>query len=170
MTIADKLEHLERIHEAGCIGALLEALALCARHREPVPLWAKRGIIESLHDLAAGTDDKRQGRHRRWLTRFVDDRKDYARYELVLEARERGVPYDRLWVGVADLLKGSDAECGSDAAKKAYYRCRDRLESEPWRYYGFYYYRPFADAGMPSVIGDDWAKLVADIFRFDDKG
>jgi hypothetical protein len=140
--IMREIDMLRRAYKQGNLGAMLEALILCSDPRKmryfrqmasnprPLPEWLTAELLKIIkaHLCRRGTNG------RSWMNQYVQDCIDYARYELVKEAREHGIPWRDINDVVSELLAGTKAEGAPGTIRESYRRVKERCAITPLRY------------------------------------
>lgn len=126
-----KLEKLRHAYHDGNMGALEAAVTLCDDNGLALPIWAVRGIRDSLKRDQFGESTGKRGQ-KTWVGRYADDLEDLNRYEAVLEARDHGIRWMDAYAAASQTLYGHPDH--AHTVEKAYKRVKERLQTEPGRY------------------------------------
>ena len=143
MSIAEfvkrELEAKQRAYKAGNLGALQDALILCAEHNVTIPQWLAIALFDMGKDAMRGEKHsgthEGKGRHSKWLQQYKDDMIDFERAEIVMECLEHGIDWDGVYLAAEAILQGGWAEGGPDAIEKSYKRFKKRSKENPYRYH-----------------------------------
>lgn len=117
-------------YEAGNIGALEDAVALCRRYKAPLPEWLSDALLAELKGQAPA----KSGRHANWLQQHKEDLIDFVRHDAVEECREQGVPPNDSFYAAHLLLLGNFGEGAESTIKDAWGRYNKRVKTNPYRY------------------------------------
>lgn len=129
--IERRLSILKTAFDDGNLAGLDEAIGICYAQSIPLPLWCLAPLRESNRRDMRGESVGQRGQSK-WITRYLNDQKDYSRYEAVLEARENGVQWTDVYAEVSKLLYGHPAQ--DHAVEKAYKRVKKAMKENPGRY------------------------------------
>lgn len=131
--IRRELESAHVAYSAGNIGALNDALDLCQKYDIPLPLWALTACKQLLFEKIKGGVKGQRGQ-KKWITRYLNDMRDYVRYQAVLEAREHGIPWIIVYEEASEILESTFGEGSNHTMEAAYKRVKKRLKVNPTRY------------------------------------
>jgi hypothetical protein len=136
-----ELDSCRRAFEHGNLGAILEALILCAgpdksrfpgqwaKGSRPLPEWLNLALVDFVKDRL-----RRRSRGRSWLDQYDQDMIDFARYNSVLEVRDHGIRWEDAYDIASELLSGSRAEGAPETIRESYRRVTNRSKTAPLRY------------------------------------
>jgi hypothetical protein len=117
--------------------AVVDALALCASHRRPPPLWLVEEVAQ-LVEASTTPIDKKRRRHdmvhlARWdAVKELCDRRD----EFEERGDDRARTWDNRYVAVSELFEGTPAAGEPDTIKASYqFVEREVREKRGWRFY-----------------------------------
>jgi hypothetical protein len=126
---AEWLQSLHRAFRQGVRLAVLEAMMVCQKRKQPVPAWVLDEGIEVIISALTETT-KTAGKTGNWISKAREDLKHFVRWDTATEIRERQlmkVPGDDLgkswgdcWAEASKALRGTFASGGPDAIKTSY--------------------------------------------------
>ena len=122
----------------GRYAAMGAALEVCAANPDrPLPAWLFGALSEFVGDMihdASESSPRRAGMFRRWLRQRRADLIDAARVEILADALNHGLTWDRAKEMTAAYFSPTIARCTPDAVQLSYRRVLQRSKQAPGRY------------------------------------
>lgn len=130
-----RLKSYQKAFGAGNLGAVLDALNLCCKHKRHLPEWLGIAVQQLTRDSLLGASSRKgQGRHARWLTQYKSDQIDQVRAEIVQDCVDHNIRWVDAYYAASLSLQDTFAEGNEDAIESSYKRYKRRIKREPMRY------------------------------------
>jgi hypothetical protein len=136
----NELNRMKRAFDSGNAFGAVDAVLFCDETGFRLPAWALRVLAGDLRLKFSGNGMQRRGRHARPLEKYLEAHKDYFRYQVVKECRERKSEIKQIrgcdvFEQARIVLEGTPLEGTRKTIERAYYRFLRNYRKNPYLYY-----------------------------------